>query len=264
MGLTAKTFLSSSLACLSCFSSFLSYYLSAASRVGPPSFPVFLELYRADGVLWGFRLSSFNPFHFWGASLPDLYCRVDTVDPDQICFSPLYPLSLFILTLGSPTKLVLSGCSPAMDNISIYLFLSVKPVSWRLSVVFIYCAKVNLCPVLYHCFLYKVRVCFLVLWFGFGFFFKLLLFFFLSRQLTFLCRPSLPILTVITSSAASNTYNAFPHPLVPANSIVDINVVAYGMKFKSSSSFGFRFFSWPPFVSGHLHLNLCPCFQGFS
>lgn len=259
MGLTAKTFLSSSLACLSCFSSFLSYLSFSSFSSGScffPSLPGALQSWRC---LWGFRLSSFNPFHFWGASLPDLYCHLDTVDPDQICFSPLYPLCWFILTFGSPTKRVLSGCSPAMDNISIYLFLSVKPVSWRLSVVFIYCAKENLCPILYRCFLYKVQVCFLFL-----FFFKLLLFFFLSRQLTFLCRPSLPILTVITSSAASNTYNAFPHPLVPANPIADINVVAYGIKFKSSSSFGFRFFSWPPFVSGHLHLNLCPCFQGFS
>lgn len=47
---------------------------------------------------------------------------------------------------------------------------------------------------------------------------------------------------VITSSAAPDTYAAFPHPLVPAKPIADINVVAYGIKFKSSSSFSFCFF----------------------
>lgn len=66
---------------------------------------------------------------------------------------------------------------------------------------------------------------------------------------------------MITSSAASNTYATFPHPLLPANPIADINVT-YGIKFKSSSSIGFRFFSLPLFVSRHL--NFCPCFQGFS
>lgn len=48
---------------------------------------------------------------------------------------------------------------PAAGNISVPPFLSAKPVSWRLSVVYIHCSNTRV-PNTYRCFLCKVQVSF--------------------------------------------------------------------------------------------------------
>lgn len=125
MGLTAKTFLSPPLDCLSCFSSFLTHSSFSSFLSGSCFFLiVFLEIYRADSVFWGFRLSSFL-IPFISEVLHFLIYTITFTQLTWIRSSHLLsPCCGFILTLRSLTKHLLSGWSPAIGNISISFFQS--------------------------------------------------------------------------------------------------------------------------------------------